>query len=197
MRWWGMKLVLEIFGIEVLKVFKNDWEKCLAKLNFGHGKFGHDLVHGPMRFLPWAVHFEPIYLSIGWLDEKTFNIKVVEEVAINKTHVDHFFIWSFYHGVIGSGTLEKHEHQVFVQMHACWLVRPGLAGPKCLANLQLWMIITLSILIQMKSSWYGFEARYMNFKMLGVDFWIEVLIWRRPAPKLVSQVPKLAIKGKP
>ena len=152
---------------------------------------------GLWDFMVWAVHFEPIYLSNGWSDEKTFNIKVVEEVTINKTHVDHFFIWSFYHGVIGSGTLEKHEHKVFVQMHACWLVRPGLAGPKCLANLQLWMIVTLSILFQMKSSWYGFEARYMNFKMLRVDFWIEVLIWRWPAPKLVSQVPKLAIKGKP
>ena len=85
-----MKLVFKIFGLEVSKVLKNDWEKCLAKLNFGLGKFGHDLVHGPMRFLPWAVHFEPIYLSIGWSDEKTFNIKVVEEVAINKTHADHF-----------------------------------------------------------------------------------------------------------
>ena len=128
-----MKLVLEIFGLEVLKVFKNDWEKCLAKLNFGHGKFGHDLVHGPMRFLPWAVHFESLYLSIGWSDEKTFNIKVVEEVAINKSHVEHFFIWSLHHGVIGSGTLEKHAHQVFVEKTACWhaLALPGWPKMPC------------------------------------------------------------------
>ena len=46
-----MILVLKIFELEVSKVLKNDQEKCLSKLHFGLGKFGHDLVHGRVEFM--------------------------------------------------------------------------------------------------------------------------------------------------
>ena len=46
-----MKLMFKIFGLEVSKVFKNDQEKCMAKLHFGLGKFGHDLAYGRVNFI--------------------------------------------------------------------------------------------------------------------------------------------------
>ena len=46
-----MKLMFKIFEFEVSKVFKNDQEKCMSKLYFGLGKFGHDLVHVHVNFM--------------------------------------------------------------------------------------------------------------------------------------------------